>query len=180
RLLPSKSYLLKTSTLLGCTDCSPRLELPGRAAVSYPDFGSRIKTLFTRVREKTSWATPLVVTPTNAPERLPPSKERRLAERYRVLVENAPVGIHEIDRLRTLSTVNRAGLRMLGRTESVFGVPVLDVVSPADRPRISRLLDLAFEGEFCEFEFTGTGERTFLSCFMPLKDEGGSVHKVLG
>jgi len=133
------------------------------------------------VREKTSWATPpLVVTPTNAPERLPPSKERRLAERYRVLVENAPVGIHEIDRLRTLSTVNRAGLRMLGRTESVFGVPVLDVVSPADRPRISRLLDLAFEGEFCEFEFTGTGERTFLSCFMPLKDEGGSVHKVLG
>jgi two-component system cell cycle sensor histidine kinase/response regulator CckA len=69
---------------------------------------------------------------------------------------------------------------MLGRTESVFGVPVLDVVSPADRPRISRLLDLAFAGEFCEFEFTSIGERSFLSCFMPLKDKHGAIHKLLG
>jgi two-component system, cell cycle sensor histidine kinase and response regulator CckA len=69
---------------------------------------------------------------------------------------------------------------MLGRTESVFGVPVLDVVSAPNRPRVSRLLDLAFAGEFCEFEFTAPGERIFLSCFMPLKDKDGAVHKVLG
>ena len=113
-------------------------------------------------------------------ERLSEEKERRFAERYRVLVENAPVCIHEIDRQRTLSTVNRAGLRMLGRGESVFGVPVLSVVSPADRQRVGRLLDLAFTGEFCEFEFTTVGERTFLSCFMPLKEKHGTVRKVLG
>jgi len=76
--------------------------------------------------------------------------------------------------------VNRAGLKMLGRKESLFGTPFLDVVSSADQPRISRLLDLAFAGEFCEFEFTASGERTFLSCFMPLKDIDGGVHKVLG
>src|SRR5262249_36940891 len=101
-------------------------------------------------------------------------------ERYRVLVENAPVGIHEIDRLRTLSAVNRAGLKMLGRKESLFGTPFLEIVSRPDQPRISRLLDLAFAGEFCEFEFTTPAQRTFLSCFMPLKDTDGAVHKVLG
>jgi two-component system, cell cycle sensor histidine kinase and response regulator CckA len=148
--------------------------------MSYPHFFSRLKTLFARVREKTSWTRAQVATQASGQERLSPTKQRRLAERYRLLVENAPVGIHEIDRRRTLSSVNRAGLRMLGRTESVFGVPVLDVVSPADRPRIGRLLDLAFAGEFCEFEFTSLGERTFLSCFMPLKDEDGAVYKVLG
>jgi PAS domain S-box-containing protein len=146
----------------------------------YPDFFSRMKALVVRVREQTGWTTQQVAAHTYAQERLSRSKQRRLAERYRVLVENAPVCIHEIDRLRTLSAVNRAGLRMLGRTESVFGVPILDLVSPADRPRISRLLDLAFAGEFCEFEFTAQGERIFLSCFMPLKGEDGAVHKLLG
>ncbi len=146
----------------------------------YPDLFFQIRALFARLRERTSWTRAQVATQTHAQERLAPSKERRLAERYRVLVENAPVCIHEIDRARTLSAVNRAGLKMLGRKESLFGTPFLDIVSSADQPRISRLLDLAFAGEFCEFEFTASGERTFLSCLMPLKDIDGGVHKVLG
>jgi PAS domain S-box-containing protein len=113
-------------------------------------------------------------------ERQALSKQHRLAERYRVLVENAPVCIHEIDRQRTLSAVNRAGMKMLGRTESIFGVPVLSVVAPPERLRISRLLDLAFTGEFCEFEFQTIDGRTFLSCFMPLKADDGTVRKLLG
>jgi two-component system cell cycle sensor histidine kinase/response regulator CckA len=143
----------------------------------YPDLFFQIRALFARLRERTRAQ---VATQTHAQEKLAPSKQRRLAERYRVLVENAPVCIHEIDRARTLSAVNRAGLKMLGRKESLFGTPFLDVVSSADQPRISRLLDLAFAGEFCEFEFTASGERTFLSCFMPLKGIDGGVYKVLG
>src|SRR5215470_13404318 len=137
----------------------------------YPDFASRIKALLRRGREKTSGIVRLArfLRGSGAQGTLSPSKQRRLAEWYRVLVENAPVGIHEIDQHRTLSSVNPAGLRMLGRGKSVFGVPVLSVVSPADQQRVGRLLDLAFAGEFCEFEFTALGERTFLSCFMPLK-----------
>ena len=147
----------------------------------YPDLFFRIRALFARLRERAAnWTRAQVANQTHAQERLAPSKQHRLAERYRVLVENAPVCIHEIDRLRTLSAVNRAGLKMLGRKESLFGTPFLDVVSSADQPRISRLLDLAFAGEFCEFEFTASGGRTFLSCFMPLKDIDGGVHKVLG
>lgn len=146
----------------------------------YPDLFSEISALLTRLRERTKWNRTQGATQTHTQERLAPSKEGRLAERYRVLVENAPVCIHEIDQRRTLSAVNRAGLKMLGRKESLFGTPFLDVVSKSDQPRISRLLDLAFAGEFCEFEFCAAGERTFLSCLMPLKNTDGSVHKVLG
>ena len=146
----------------------------------YPDLFSAIKALLARLRKRTGWTSTPDATQTHVQERLAPSREGRLAERYRVLVENAPVCIHEIDRRRTLSAVNRAGLQMLGRKESLFGTPFLDVVSSADQPRISRLLDLAFAGEFCEFEFNTVGERTFLSCFMPLKTGDGVVHKVLG
>ena len=156
----------------------------GGDTMMYPaDLFSHLKALLRRVRdEKTTWVMrkARLPIPTGAQEALPVSKERRLAERYRVLVENAPVGIHEIDQQRTLSAVNRAGLRMLGRSKSVFGVPFLSVVSPADRPRIRRLLDLAFAGEFCEFEFAARGERIFLSCFMPLRGEDGGVRKILG
>jgi two-component system, cell cycle sensor histidine kinase and response regulator CckA len=148
----------------------------------YRDLLFRARALLADTREMmtiwtTSWATSRH---RSIQERLSSSKQRRLAEHYRVLVENAPVSIHEIDHLRTLTAVNRAGLKMLGRRESVFGVPVLSVVSPVDRPRVARLLDLAFQGEFCEFEFTAPGDRIFLSCFMPLKDKHGVVHKVLG
>lgn len=146
----------------------------------YPDFFPRLKAVLTKIHHPTRSATSGAGSSyRRGQERLSSDKHRRLAERYRVLVENAPVCIHEIDRFRTLSSVNRAGMKMLGRTESVFGVPALDVVSTADRPRVGRLLDLAFQGEFCEFEFTAPGERTFLSCFMPLKDKDGAVHKVL-
>jgi signal transduction histidine kinase len=69
---------------------------------------------------------------------------------------------------------------MLGRGKSVFGVPVLSLVSPADRQRFSRVLDLAFAGEFCELEFTALGERTLLLRLMPLKDNDGAVLKVIG
>src|SRR5215469_16385634 len=154
--------------------------LSERFAMAYPDLFSAIRALLAQFREGTRWSRARVAGQTHVQERLAPSQQRRLAERYRVLVENAPVCIHEIDRRRTLSAVNRAGLKMLGRKESLFGTPFLDVVSSADQPRISRLLDLAFAGEFCEFEFTAVGERTFLSCFMPLKTADGAVHKVLG
>lgn len=143
----------------------------------YPDLFSQIRALLGRLGERTRAQ---VTTQTYTEEPLARSKQRRLAERYRVLVKNAPVGIHEIDRLRTLSAMNRAGLKMLGRKESLFGTPFLDVVSRDDQPRIARLLDLAFAGEFCEFEFATPRHRIFLSCFMPLKDIDGAVHKVLG
>src|SRR4051794_12152104 len=105
-------------------------------------------------------------------------------ERYRVLAENAPVCIHEIDREGRLMAVNRAGLRMLKaeKKSTACGVPALRLVQPVDRPRIQQLLERAFQGEFPEFEFQTSGpeSRTFLTCFMPLKDHEGTIGKLIG
>ncbi len=107
-------------------------------------------------------------------------------ERYRVLVENAPICIHEIDQQRRLSAVNPAGLRMLGgvQEQDFRGLSALQVVSTADQERIVKLLDDAFAGKVCEFEFVTsditTEARTFLSTFMPLRDRDGVIRKVIG
>lgn len=105
--------------------------------------------------------------------------------RYRTLLRNAPVCIHEISEQRTLTAINRAGLKMLGIEDEsqVQDVPVLDLVSPADRQRVQGLLDRAFAGEFCEFEFATMNSpepQTFLSCFMPVRDDDGVVRRLVG
>jgi two-component system, cell cycle sensor histidine kinase and response regulator CckA len=112
---------------------------------------------------------------------------RASEERYRVLVENAPICIHEIDRQKRLTAVNPAGLRMLGGAKAgeVCGLSALNVVSPADQQRISELLDEAFAGQFSEFEFqtvaaASSEPRAFLSCFIPLWDKDGEIRTVLG
>ena len=111
---------------------------------------------------------------------------RASEERYRALVENAPICIHEIDPQRRLIAVNPAGLRLLGgvKASEVCGISALNLVSAEDQPRIAGLLDRAFAGEYCEFEFITTdvrGEpRAFLSCFIPLRDKYGVISKVLG
>jgi two-component system, cell cycle sensor histidine kinase and response regulator CckA len=111
---------------------------------------------------------------------------RASEERYRTLVESAPICIHEIDKQMNLTTVNPAGLRLLGgaKASEVCGMSALNLVSAEDQPRIAALLHRAFAGEFCEFEFVTAdvrGEpRAFLSCFIPLRDKHGVINKVLG
>jgi two-component system, cell cycle sensor histidine kinase and response regulator CckA len=108
---------------------------------------------------------------------------RASEERYRTLVENIPLCVHEIDRQGRLTAVNPAGVRMLAAAgiSEVSGVGALDVVSPSDRPRVRDLLERAFAGELSEFEFdTAQKRRTFLSCFLPLRDKNGTIRKVLG
>ena len=76
--------------------------------------------------------------------------------RYRMLVENAPVCIHEIDRAGYLRAINPAGLRMLGleNTErAMHNLMFLDAVSPKDQGRVAGLLNLAYQGQVVEFEF---------------------------
>jgi PAS domain S-box-containing protein len=110
---------------------------------------------------------------------------RHQEERYRSLVENAPVCIHEIDTAGRLMSMNPAGLRMMGLTSvsQVVGMAYLDAVSPADRPRIGGLLARALAGEASEFEFLVPSQgapRVFASCFIPLVGEGGVVQRIMG
>jgi PAS domain S-box-containing protein len=103
-------------------------------------------------------------------------------ERYRSLINNAPVCIHEIDLGGNLMSMNRAGLQMVGteNESQIRGLPYLNFVAQEDRERIGTLLTSAFEGKVSEFEFRSLGERLFASSFIPLKSAEGSILKLIG
>jgi PAS domain S-box-containing protein len=109
--------------------------------------------------------------------------ELRLAEeRYRTLVERAPIAIQSIDRSARIDAVNEYGLRLLGLPgEQAVGRSYLDLVADDDRPRVAMLLSQGLEGRASTFEFGGAdGHRLFASSFIPLPGAGGDVERLLG
>lgn len=104
--------------------------------------------------------------------------------RYRALVENSPVCIHEIGLDGRISSMNRAGILMMGANDksAVLGTPYLDAVSADDRRRIAKLLVRAYAGETSHFEFGSRRPqgRTFKSCFVPIRNKEGCVEKLMG
>lgn len=110
---------------------------------------------------------------------------RASENRYRLLIESSPFCIHEIDLEGRLQSMNRAGLDMLGLSdvEAIRGMPYLDAVSRQDAERIGALLrDAITVGTPSHFEFAAAGDAPlhFKSCFIPLKDSGGKVLKLMG
>ena len=112
---------------------------------------------------------------------------RSLRERendYRLLLDNAPVSIHEIGMDGRIVSMSRAGVLMheVKEEAAIQGTLYLDGVSVADRERIAGLLAKAYAGETSHFEFTpgGSHGRVFKSCFVPLKDRNGNVERLMG
>jgi diguanylate cyclase (GGDEF)-like protein/PAS domain S-box-containing protein len=112
---------------------------------------------------------------------------RTLRERennYRLLLENSPVSIHEIDMDGRIISMSLAGILMHGfkDEDSIKGSLYLDGVSAADRERIGGLLTRAYAGEISNFEFKASGplEPIFKSSFVPIKNKNGDVEKLMG
>ncbi len=109
---------------------------------------------------------------------------RESENHHRLLVENSPVSIHEIDMAGKVTSMNRAGLLMRGIKEEseVQGSFYLDAVSTVDRERVGELLARAFVGETSHFEFTSSGPygKIFQSCFVPIKNKNGGLEKLMG
>ena len=112
---------------------------------------------------------------------------RTLRERennYRLLLENSPVSIHEIDMDGRIISMSRAGILMHGLKEegNIQGSLYLDGVSVADRERIGNLFAKACAGEISHFEFKASGPREpiFKSSFVPIKNKSGNVEKLMG
>lgn len=106
-------------------------------------------------------------------------------KKYRELISVSPVCIHEIDLDGKLVSMNPAGLKMLGKDKesSICGLAYLDLPIPADRQRLSDLMDLARNGEGSTYEFRApgeSGELFFSSSFEPVKDEDGTVIRLMG
>ncbi|MDD4964586.1 MAG: PAS domain-containing protein [Gallionella sp.] len=104
--------------------------------------------------------------------------------RYRSLVENSPLCIHEIDLSGRFTSMNQAGLRMMGVNDEseIRGTLYMDSVCDTDRQRINTLLTQAFSNGASRFEFKASGScgPIFQSCFVPIKDSAGKVIKLMG
>ena len=109
---------------------------------------------------------------------------RESEERYRSLVENSPVCIHEVDLEGRLTSMNRAGILMMGAKDEnpALGHPYLDIVNISDREHVQELLTQAYAGKVSHFEFRGSEPSTqiFKSCFVPIKNSVGTVTKLMG
>lgn len=88
----------------------------------------------------------------------------------RLLINNAPYCIHQIDLGGELISMNPAGVLMMGASseDEIVGMCYLDSVNDSDRQRISILLGSAFKGESSHFEFVSSNGRHFESSFIPI------------
>ncbi|MFQ5770964.1 MAG: PAS domain S-box protein, partial [bacterium] len=105
-------------------------------------------------------------------------------ERYRSLIENAPVCILEIDRNGNLLSMNSIGLKIMGIKDvnEVVGCAFLDLVAQKDRKQVRRLLNNAYKAQPSQFEFLTicqNGPKILSSNFIPLKGADGAIEKII-
>ncbi|MBI5368432.1 MAG: GAF domain-containing protein [Planctomycetes bacterium] len=115
---------------------------------------------------------------------LPPADD----DAARTPFERAPVGSLTLDLAGRLLGLDPAAERMLGATVQAggaVGLPFIELVAPAERPRVAALLARAAAGEAAAFEVTiasgSEGEtRRLAGCFIPQRDAAGAVDRLLG
>ncbi len=104
--------------------------------------------------------------------------------RYRSLVENVPMCIHEIDLSGKIISINQAGLDMLqlNHEDEIVGQSYLAAVNNKDRQRVYELLLQANSGNSSQFEFGGSGALEgyiMSSSLVPIRDGAGNVALIL-
>ena len=105
--------------------------------------------------------------------------------RYRTIVQNAHVCIHEIDLSGRITSMNPAGLKMVDASEEsmVLGRPYLDAVCEKDRQRIAGLMAQALNGLVSTFEFEMAmedGPIYIASSFIPIANKDDQVLRLMG
>lgn len=107
---------------------------------------------------------------------------RQSESRYRLLVQNSPYCIHEIDTDGRFISMNQVGLKLMRVQDEaeIFGRHYLSAVAECDKVRIGQLLDLALQGQPAEFEFGSVNNLKFQSSFVPIMDEKRVVQRLMG
>lgn len=104
---------------------------------------------------------------------------------YEMLVAHAPICIHEISLDGRLTSINPAGLEIVGLTmDEVVDRPYMSFIREDEAAHIQTLLDAArYEGRASTFEFTievDGRHKHLASGFVPVRDEYGDVIRLMG
>ncbi len=101
---------------------------------------------------------------------------------YRTLVNSSPYCIHQIGRDGKIMSMNPTGLQMMGMSDEceVQGFPYVEAATEKERSRIQTLMEAALDGQFSEFEFEAVTGRYFRSNSVPIRDDEGTVNRLLG
>ncbi len=106
-------------------------------------------------------------------------------DRFKHLVNAAPICIHELNLEGQVVSMNLAGLEMLGLTNEteVIGLDYFSIPAPEKRDEVNGFFEQARKGNSSEFDFyseTGSGTKYFESSFVPINDQYGDVVRILG
>jgi len=109
---------------------------------------------------------------------------RETSNRYKALIENSPICIHEIDLGGSIVSMNKAGLAMMNADEdAVCGIDYLELPDVNNQANVRALFAKALEGEASEFEFNATVNdevKRFASSFVPLQESDGKITRLMG
>ena len=97
------------------------------------------------------------------------------------IIKTLPICIHEISTDGLVSSMNPAGLEMLGFSEElqVIGSKYMDFVCHKDSHKIQEYWDIALQGTSSKFNFTSTQGDKYSSCFAPII-KNGKVIQIVG
>ncbi|WP_321495510.1 diguanylate cyclase [uncultured Desulfobacter sp.] len=105
-------------------------------------------------------------------------------KQIRMIVENAPISIHELDLQGNIISMNAAGLKMIGIPDGkeILATNYRAIVNETDLLRVNHIFDKACQGEICQFEFRTRGENNQVvsARLVPIKDKQGQIERLLG
>ncbi|MEZ4750488.1 MAG: PAS domain S-box protein [Bdellovibrionota bacterium] len=110
---------------------------------------------------------------------------RSSEKRQRLLIQNAPFCIYEIDLEGTITAINAAGLRMMGFNceNEAIGKTHLRLVPKEHHARVQEFFHQSVNGDTLSFEYqTKVQERvsTFSARFVPVRDEAKVLKHIMG
>nr|WP_320015318.1 diguanylate cyclase [uncultured Desulfobacter sp.] len=105
-------------------------------------------------------------------------------KQIRMIVENAPISIHELNLQGRIISMNTAGLKMIGAAseEEILGMDYKTIIDETETLRVNRIFDKAYEGNVCQFEFKARGKKNpiFSARLVPIKNKQGNIERLLG
>ncbi len=110
---------------------------------------------------------------------------RASEERFRSLIEHIPFCIHEMSLDGNISSMNKAGQRMIGieNESEIIGCSYLKLTEAHDHERFREYFAQAVQGQpvNCEFSVTMNESLHFYTkIFIPILGQDGEVVKILG